>query len=141
MVTSGMIQELEVAEMVREGRGWGGRKGGWKVRREDGRKGDVYQIPSGKDQHVVHCSIQCQLSNRPHSFLLVQEPSSYVVPGLKYEGRYNLCLIIGIVWYMCLFCLVMAASPPPHTHLHISRWLSPRDVCGSSLVMESLNVS
>ena len=51
-------------------------------------------------------------------FSLVQEPSSYVVPGLKFEGRYNLCLIIGIVWYMCLFCLIMAASPPPLTHLH-----------------------
>ena len=77
----------------------------------------------------------------PTLFFWCKNQVPMLFPGLKFEGRYNLCLIIGIVWYMCLFCLVMAASPPPHTHLHNPRRLSPRDVCGSSLVMESLNVS
>ena len=28
-------------------------EGGWRVRREEGREGDVYQVPSGKNQHVA----------------------------------------------------------------------------------------
>ena len=31
---------------------------------------------------------------------LVQEPSCYVIPGLRYEDRYKLCLIIGTVHYI-----------------------------------------
>ena len=31
---------------------------------------------------------------------LVQEPSSYVVPGLRYEGKYKLHLIIGNIRYI-----------------------------------------
>ena len=30
-------------------------------------------------------------------YCLVQEPSSYVIPGLRYEGKYKLRLIIGTV--------------------------------------------
>ena len=30
---------------------------------------------------------------------LVEKPSSYVIPGLRYEGKYKLCSIIGTVHY------------------------------------------
>ena len=31
---------------------------------------------------------------------LVQEPSSYVVPGLRYEGKYKLHSIVGTIHYI-----------------------------------------
>ena len=34
---------------------------------------------------------------------LVQKPSSYVIPGLRYEDRYKLCLTIGTVHYIVTF--------------------------------------
>ena len=33
-------------------------------------------------------------------YRLVQEPSSYAVPGLRYEGKYKLRLIIGTIRYI-----------------------------------------
>ena len=44
---------------------------------------------------------------------LVQEPSSYVVPGLRYEGKYKLRLIIGTVRYqasLCYTCITLAIA-------------------------------
>ena len=33
-------------------------------------------------------------------YALVQQPSSYVVPGLRYEGKYKLHSIIGTIHYI-----------------------------------------
>ena len=33
---------------------------------------------------------------------LAQEPSCYVIPGLRYEDRYNLCVTIVTVHYILL---------------------------------------
>ena len=44
-------------------------------------------------------------------YCLVQEPSSYVVPGLRYEGKYKSHSIIGTVHYMVadIICAIAAA--------------------------------
>ena len=34
-------------------------------------------------------------------YCLVQEPSSYVIPGLRYEGKYKSRSTIGTVRYLC----------------------------------------
>ena len=45
-------------------------------------------------------------------YRLVQEPSSYAVPGLRYEGKYKLRSIIGTVRYL----VVLGYLPALHSN-------------------------
>ena len=50
--------------------------------------------------HVHYLSLKgVILTGESLLYRLVQEPSSYAVPGLRYEGKYKLRSIIGTVRY------------------------------------------
>ena len=59
-------------------------------------------------EKIVACARVCATSSLNGVILigesllydLVQQPSSYVVPGLRYEGKYKLHSIIGTVRYI-----------------------------------------